>query len=390
MNIMGRAFRQSWHREITFLRHSPWDLGLITLGPLLVILLLAWMLAAGVPRHLPIAVVDEDGSALSRELLRHLQATPSVQVAARPASLPEAFALLRSARVWGVVLVPAGAQARLQRGQEAGVTHFYNESFYSIAGAIESGVTAAVRTGVNEFRLEAAHRRGLPSIRAEGPGLKIVPLYNPQTSYELFLEPLAVMAILHLLLACAAAGALGRELRDGTLATWLRGAPGQPLALLLGKLAPYVLVFCAWTLLWLIWLAGWRGWKVQGSLVLLLSGQFLLYAAYATIAAWLALKIRDLASTLSLLAVYAGSSISFADVTLPIANAPLFTRFWSQIIPYTAYARLQMEQWVIGSPVQASLSHIAVLLLFTLIPVGLAWRLLSAASEKSGGVGALS
>lgn len=372
---MFAAFRQSLLRELAFLRYSPWDLGLVTLAPLAVIVLLAWMFLAGVPRQLPVAVVDEDGSALSRQVLRNLAATPSLDVVARPANLGEGFALMRATRVWAVIQIPTGAQARLLRGQGAGIGNYYNESFYSIGGAIASGVNGAVNAAISQFLLESAHKRGLPAVRIEGPGLKITPLYNPQTSYELFLEPLAITAILHLILACAVAAAVGREIRDGTLREW-RACGADALALLLGKLAPYVLIFCGWTVLWLGWIAGLRGWKIQGSLPLLLFGQLLLYAAYATIAALVALKTRELAQALAVIAIYAGSSISFADVTLPVIGAPLFTRFWSQIIPYTAYARLQMEQFLIGSPLRASLDHVLVLCIFTLLPLLLAVRLL--------------
>ena len=60
------AFVRSALRECARLRADPWDLALATWVPLLALALLAWMFSAGVPRELPVAVVDHDNSAASR------------------------------------------------------------------------------------------------------------------------------------------------------------------------------------------------------------------------------------------------------------------------------------------------------------------------------------
>ena len=52
------AFVRSALRECARLRADPWDLALATWVPLLALALLAWMFSAGVPRELPVAVVD--------------------------------------------------------------------------------------------------------------------------------------------------------------------------------------------------------------------------------------------------------------------------------------------------------------------------------------------
>ena len=40
------------------------------------------------------------------------------------------------------------------------------------------------------------------------------------------------------------------------------------------------------------------------------------------------------------------------------------TKFWANIIPYTPYAKLQTEQWVIGSPISSSLLPLLILTLY--------------------------
>jgi ABC-2 type transport system permease protein len=145
---------------------------------------------------------------------------------------------------------------------------------------------------------------------------------------------------------------------------------------LLSKNLVYVAIFSVWTWAWMFWLIEIRGWFVAGSLKLILSAQFLLYRAYAFLSSAVVLATKDLSKSFGIIAVYGGSSLSFAGVTLPLNNAPLFTQFWSNIIPFTPYAKLQTEQWVIGSPVHISLQAGLMLLVYALVYALLAYLFL--------------
>ena len=79
------------------------------------------------------------------------------------------------------------------------------------------------------------------------------------------------------------------------------------------------------------------------------------------------LATQNLSKTFGLIAVYGGSSLSFAGVTLPLNNAPLFTKIWANIIPYTPYAKLQTQQWVVGSPLSTSLLPFFILILYVVL-----------------------
>jgi ABC-2 type transport system permease protein len=104
------------------------------------------------------------------------------------------------------------------------------------------------------------------------PHIKISTLYNPNMSYELFLEPFMVPAVLHLLLCCCVAFAVGQEFKRNTFNQWVTG--GNSIHTLLGKLLVYVLIFCFWTWCWMFWLSNIRGYFIAGSICLILTAQF--------------------------------------------------------------------------------------------------------------------
>ena len=330
----------------------------------MVIVFLSSMLMQGSPRHLPIVVVDQDHSAYSRQIVRNLQATPSLSIYAFEPSMQLAQTHLKQLNAWGVVHIPPQAQLNLTRGNSPEIASYFNEAFFSIASTVSGGISSAVNAATRKQQQELIRQLGMPPIEFNMPVIQVTALYNPQLSYELFLEPFAVTAILHLLVACCVAVSIGRELSSVNMSAWF--GQQSPLTALTAKLAPYILIFSVWCFVWTAWMVGIRGWAIQGSILLLIAAQVLLFTAYALFAAMVVLAFKDVNTGLSSVAIYAGSSLSFAGVTLPTIGAPLFTRIWSDSLPYTAYSKVQTQQWIVGSPLHTSLPSFLLLIVFVL------------------------
>src|SRR5690606_36057829 len=148
---------------------------------------------------------------------------------------------------------------------------------------------------------------------------------------------------------------------------WLRSSDDRLLPAALGKTAPYFVLFTVYGAAGLMWLAGIRGGGVAGNVAGLMLGQALMYLAYAAIALLLVAVTRNMATALSMAGLYAGTSLAFSGATFPLQGAPWFTRLWSDLLPYTAYLRLQTQQLDIGSALAVSVWPMGILLLFVLI-----------------------
>lgn len=366
---MRRAFAAAFRRELGWLRASPWDLGLVTLGPLITLVVLGWMFVASVALQLPVAYVDQDHSAASRQLQRNLEASPRIDVVARPGDLASAWPLIRSGKVWAIVYAPKHTEREILAGRQSVIFVYENAAFYSLGTLAALGASEAIGGLTAELTPEIARTRNIPFASLNAPHVQSTVLFNPQLSYEWFLEALLQPGVLHLMMSCVVVMAVGRKLRDGTTGEWLADAPVVALA---GKLAPYVLIFTAWNLLGVGWMCGVRGWGVHGDMGVLIAGQFLLYASYAALAAMITLLVKNIATALSAVAVYGGPAITFSNATLPTIDAPLFTRIWSHALPFTAYIELQMQQMFMGAPAAASLGPLAALAGFTAVPFAIA------------------
>ena len=351
-------------RELRYLLTHKWDLCLVTLAPLLIIVLFSSMFYQGKPEHLPIAIIDQDQSELSQNIEKYVSHNSTLKIALISQSPDEVEKLLNQTQIWGYISIPAGAEQRLVQAQDAEISIAFNQSYFSVGNAISSAMLLSTLEASIDFTRQNYLANSLPYLDIPTPNVKISPLYNPSLSYEFYLEPFMIPAILHLLLCCCVAFAVGQELKFNTTAQWLN--QHSIFSALLSKVLVYVVIFTAWTWAWMFWLIEIRGWFVAGQLWMILLGQFFFYSAYALISSTVVLATRDLAKSYGFIAVYGGSSLSFAGVTLPLNNAPLFTQFWANIIPYTPYAKLQTEQWVIGSPVSTSLLPLAVLTAYCL------------------------
>ena len=106
-------------RELRYLLQHKWDLCFVTLAPLLIIILFSSMFYSGKAEHLPIAIIDQDHSELSRNIEKHLSLNTTIQIYRISENQSEIERLINQTKIWGYVHIPQGAEQRLVRAQDA-------------------------------------------------------------------------------------------------------------------------------------------------------------------------------------------------------------------------------------------------------------------------------
>jgi len=365
-------FAASLRREARLLRARPWDAAMLTWVPLLAMALLCWIFAAGQPYRLPIAVWDEDHSALSRQLVRMLEATPGLALRVQAVNRAEAADALQRMAVYGVVHIPPGMARDVKQGRGASVTLLHNAQLATASSLLQRDLRQVVGTLSAGIEMQAAAKRGTPAqalqARMEPVKTQLVALFNVSTNYEQFLAVALVPALVHILAMTAGAWSVGRELRDRTVADWLgaRASPAQVLAALLGKLAVAFVPLWACAMACLLYLTQLRGWAVAGSMVWIGAGLAALVAVSLAAGAALAGATLSLRTALSGAGLLSAPAFAFSGVAYPLLAMGEGARTWALAMPYTHYARLQLEQWQMGAPVAHSLPVAGGLLLATL------------------------
>ena len=368
----------SLRREWRLLRARPWDWAMVSWVPLLTMALLCWIFAAGQPYRLPIAVWNEDPSALSRQLVRMLQATPGLEVRQHVLNRLEATDVLQRMDVYGVVHIPPHLERDVKRGAGGAVTLLHNAQLATHSGLLQRDVRQVVGTLSAGIEMQARARRGEPAqalrTRIEPVRTQLVALFNVSTNYEQFLAAALVPALVHILAMTAGAWSVGRELRDRTLCHWLgtQARLPQVLAALLGKLLVPAALLWASALACLLYLSQLRGWAVAGSMGWIAVGLAALVAVSLAAGAALAGITLSLRTALSGAGLLSAPAFAFSGVGFPLLAMGGGARAWALSMPYTHYARLQIEQWQMGAPVAQSLPVVCGLLLAALVLLALA------------------
>ena len=379
-------------RELGHLRRQPWDLALLVWFPAATLALLLWLFSAGVAAGLPIAVVDEDHSASSRELTLRMAAMRGLAITARPASLEAAQPLLRSASVYGVVHIPPNWERDRLRNAAQPVVLYDNAQFSLAAGAIGGDVRAAVASLALDHAVagEARFGGGLTQAAARVNEVQadLRTLFNPTLSYEAYLAGMLLPVVLHLFCVLAAVSALGREFRDRSVDAWLASAGGSAARALVGKLAPLLLVYLLFALALVATFAGWRGWPAAGSLGLWVAALAVLMLASVAIAVLLVGLTVNLRTALSLTGFYVATGLAFSGFSYPrVAMGPA-AQWWGGLLPYTHYLPLQQGQWLGGASAGAWAQGMAPLLLFVALPLLIGLPLLARAMRQPARWGA--
>lgn len=372
MSVFAASLRREWAR----LRASPWDMAMVSWVPLLALALMCWIFSAGQPYRLPIAVWNEDHSAISRQLVRMLEATPGLEVRQTVLNRGEAADALQRMDVYGVVHIPPDLETHVKQGRGGAVTLLHNAQLATASSLLQRDLKQVVGTLSAGVEMQAAAKRGSPhqvlQVQMEPIKTQLLALFNVSTNYEQFLAATLVPALIHILAMTAGAWAVGRELRDRTLGQWLSQA-GQAtgfwdvVAALVGKLLLPTVFLWGSGMAALLYLAQLRGWAVAGSMAWIAVGLVALVVLSLAAGAALAAITLSLRTALSGAGLLSAPAFAFSGVGFPLLAMTDSARGWALSMPYTHYARLQLEQWQMGAPVAQSLPVVCGLLLVTLV-----------------------
>ena len=354
---MIRLLAREWARFVATPRLWWFTLLLPVMLPGLLLLIFSKQ----VPDRLPVAAVDLDQSAVSRQLLRALDSTPGLKITVNLPDLTAAASRVRQGEVYAVVVVPRDFARALIRAEQPRIQLYYNRQTLT-AGNL---VLREVRTAVTTTAIGLSVAQGVsPAVLVESHAL-----FNPGLEFGRFLAlPLAV-AVLHVLMVVVALDVTGRELRNGSAGEWLNAGGGGVVTALLGKLLPYMAWFVLSGLVILAAMLRLLGIELDGSPGIWALGWLSLVLASFGLGAFLLGLFGNLRLATSVASVLVSPAFAYSGMTFPASAMDGFAAFWAQALPLTHFLHLQAAQVLMAAPPAAALGSLGALLLCSLLPV---------------------
>jgi len=227
-------------KEFIHIVRDPRTLAISFVMPLVMLILLG-VAATNDVRNVPLAVWDQDRTAASRELIDAYRTADYFRVAYDVGSDAEIEALISKGDARAGMTIPAGFGAAIAAGRAVDIAFVIDGSDPTVA---QTALAAATQLGQARSQELLAARL---AARGQG-GVIVLPItvqaqvwYNPDLKSAYYMVPALIGIIMLFLCVVLTSTAIVRERERGTIEQ-LIVTPIRSWELLVGKLAPYVLL----------------------------------------------------------------------------------------------------------------------------------------------------
>ena len=239
---LGQAFAAEWRRVLA----TRGAFALLVLAPLIYGIYYPQPYLTQILRKVPIVVVDNDLSDLSRAIVQTLDASGAVRVAARAGTLMEAQSIIERGEAFAAVGIPPGTERDVLKGNKAHLPVYADATYLFIFRSTASSIATAINALSSDLALAGTRSDGSlarATLASASPAnILLQPIFNPVSGYANYVVPAAFVLILQqTLLMGAAMLTVGTNLRGGALTSVL-GRGIAHLTLYLPAVALYFLV----------------------------------------------------------------------------------------------------------------------------------------------------
>jgi ABC-2 type transport system permease protein len=212
---IGGAFAAEWRRVLG--TRSAFTL--LFLAPLIYGIYYPQPYLNQILRKLPIAVVDNDLSDLSRQIVETLDASGALSVAVRTRTLVEARSAIDRGTAFAAVEIPPDAERDMLKGLTVHIPIYADATYLFMFRSTASGIATAIGTLTSELVSRGARSDGSlvkAKLASSSPAdVLLQPIFNPVGGYASYVVPAAFVLILQQTLLIGAAMLTGTALAKG-------------------------------------------------------------------------------------------------------------------------------------------------------------------------------
>lgn len=339
--------------------------------PLFMFLFVGSILDKGLPTRIPAAIVDKDGTGLSRSITQTLGGMQMVDLVESDNSYSAARQSLQEGRIYGFFMIPENFQSDLLAGRKPVITFYTNMTYY-VPGTLlfktfkataiysKAGIAMEVVQDVGGNPDELAPLMQPVNIQARGIG-------NPTLNYGIYLGNSFIPAILQLMILLATAFVLGQEIKYNTSPRLMRMADGSIVKALFGKLFPQTVVWWVIAIFMLAWLYRFNHYPMNGQWWVMVLNELMYVVAAQCFAVAVFGLLPNLRLSLSVCALTGILTFSIAAYSFPVQSMYVGMAIFSYLMParynFLIYANTALN----GLPFHYSLIWFACYLAYPLL-----------------------
>lgn len=375
MRLFGEREQRVWkvvRRECKILTIRPLYIFCMVIAPLFCNVFFTTLMRDGLPHDLPAGVVDLDRTAISRMLIRNLDAFAQTGVSANYASVKEAREAMQRGETYGYFYIPESFSEDVQGFRQPKVA-FYSNYSYLIAGSLlfrdmkmisELASGAAMRSQL--YARGATERMAMSYLQPIVIESRAV--NNPWLNYSIYLSNLLLPGVLSLLILMVTVASIGMEIKYECVQEWLQLSGDSISVALVGKLLPHTVIFTIMGVFYNVYLYAYLDFPCNSGILPMLLATFFLIIASQSLGVFMIGVFPSLRLGLSFASLWGVLSLSVAGFSFPVLAMPKIIQAASVMFPLRHYYLLYVAQALNGYGVFYSWSHYLGLLFFMLLP----------------------
>jgi ABC-type multidrug transport system, permease component len=315
------------------------------------------------PKHMPTAVLSQDNSPFARSIVAAMQTSDYFSITHSARDEEELDYLIVSGKVQFGVQIPANFGRNIVRGEKP--------SLLVIADATDPVASSGAISAVQGMASTVFSREMTGPLATLMPapmkyGVTVHKRYNPNGTTRLNIVPGLMGVILTLTMLIFTALSVTRELERGTMETLL-AMPITPVEIMLGKIAPYVVMGAIQMAIILVAAKLLFAVPIIGSLLLLITLTVLFIIANLSVGYTFSTIASNQLQAMQMSFFFFLPNILLSGFMFPFRGMPVWAQWFGETLPLTHYIRIVRGIMLKGATFTDLSSDVVALLIFTLV-----------------------
>lgn len=375
----SKGFRAIFMRSVMQIVQRPlYWMGFFVI-PLFFFFFLTSLMDQGLPTRVPAAMVDKDGTDLSRSITQNLGGMQMVDITQTCNSYTEARHAVQRGDIFGFFLIPENYKADLLAGRTPVITFYTNMTYFVPASLLfktfkTTAVYSKAGVAVNVLQMAGAN--------ASDAGALMNPVNvteraigNPWLDYSIYLCNSFIPCLLQLMIFLVTCYSLGQEIKYGTSRQLLSMADGSIIKALAAKLLPQTIIWIVIAIFMESWLFKWNHFPMHGSWFWLTLSEIMFVLGSQGLAVFFFGLLPNLRLSLSISALLGILSFSLAAFSFPMESMYPAIGIFSWILPIRYNFLIYIDQALNGIPVYYSRVWFVAYIVFMIMPLTMLWNI---------------
>ena len=330
--FMKGGFWNVVKRECLVLTSRPLYLFTALVFPLFALFFMTTIFGNGMIDSIPVAIVDEDDSRMSRNITRLCSAVPEIRVTQVLPNTAEARDALLSKEIYGYLIIPNDFEADVNANRNTSLTLCYHYAFLSVGSEVLQGFLNVLRIIAVEPLQQSVDFLGIDEATlgniASPISISAHPLYNPSLNYTTYLTFPYFWVLFQILILLNIAYSFGNDFKDRRKTRdCLSTANGKFINVVLGKMFPFVITFSIIAIFANVLMFNVLDFNLSSNIFSIIAVCILFILATCSIALFLFSIYPNLPIIISFISMFGSLGATFAGVTFPVnAMYPFFEK----------------------------------------------------------------